>query len=311
VCAPAFRTVQDATGACTWYFDQGDGNNAIQLPQTSTSTTTSTDYQAQVQQPINADGSSVFSAKRRTIPIKYKVQKQTVTTTTTTATVYPGVLDSENGLSYPAKGAYGALVWSPPSGSGLTVSDLTSLVAHYTWSAGADHGGSMRWEINTPDGNIQVYFGDPDSYEASQLGHSPMYDTLANVLAATVPSGITIGNERVNWLNLTVDAGWGGPQKVTPQDVTIGTKLGTSTYTPGSAPGSTSTSSVAGPACPPPVTRRGCTSTRPAETLPHRRSTRTSLTPRVTSVASTGWLTGCTCTTSPSATSQTRVQPTT
>jgi hypothetical protein len=51
-------------GSC--YFDQGDGNNAIQLPQTGTSTNTSTNYQAQVQQPINADGSSVFSAKSGT-----------------------------------------------------------------------------------------------------------------------------------------------------------------------------------------------------------------------------------------------------
>jgi hypothetical protein len=258
------------TGAGSWSFDPGDGSNAIQLPSTSTSTTTSAAYQAQVQQPINADGSSVFSAKSRTIPVKYKVQKATTTRTTTTTTdaVYPGVLDSETAWpgSPPASPSYGALVYTPPAGA--TVADVSNLAADFTWQTGENHGGSMRWEINTPDGNIMIYYGDLNTsfqsgtdgsgvnmmlaadarFEASQLGHSsPPYDMLANILAAPAPGGGTIAGEPVNWINLTVDGGWGSPQKVQLSGVQETVKGVTSTYTPGTILGGSSTSSTTSP----------------------------------------------------------------
>src|SRR5215471_16657844 len=53
------------TGPGSWSFDPGTGQNAIQLGGTSTK------YRAQVQPPINADGSSVFNHKSATIPLQF------------------------------------------------------------------------------------------------------------------------------------------------------------------------------------------------------------------------------------------------
>lgn len=34
------------------------------------------------------------------------------------------------------------------------------LSADFTWETGQNHTGSMCWIINTPDGNVWVYYGD-------------------------------------------------------------------------------------------------------------------------------------------------------
>ena len=252
------------TGPGSWFFDQGDGNNAIV---TTGGGTPSTKYQAQIQQPINADASSVWPAKKGVIPVQFQLQQATCTPGS--STLYPDTLTSLQGVSYPGLGSYGNLSWTPPSGSGLTVGQITNLTANFTWLQGQNHTGSMYWIINTPDGNVWIYYGDiagtgvytgtsgtganminlalgSARAEASQLGHSPQYDTLANILAAAPASGSvpTIGQEPVNWIGLAVDEGSAGTQQVqltsTSPAVDIGTAAGDSTYTPGTVSSSPS-----------------------------------------------------------------------
>jgi hypothetical protein len=64
VVAAAPSTAPGTYGPRLWYLERGDGHHAIQLATASTATSTSTAYQAQVQQPINPDGSSGWSARR-------------------------------------------------------------------------------------------------------------------------------------------------------------------------------------------------------------------------------------------------------
>jgi hypothetical protein len=227
-----------------------------------------------VQQPINADGSSVWSAKKGVIPVQFTLQQATDTTTTTTTTdaVYPDTLESDNGASCPAPnytgpGCYGNLSFTPPAGT--TVGSISNLTAHFGWPVGHNAGGSMRWALRTPDGEVWIYYGDLATtfqsgtggsgtnmltltdarVEASQLGHSPQYDTLANVLAAPAPTASygTIANEPVTGIDLVVDAGWALTQRVQLSDVQITANGSTSEYVPGTVPGSTSTSDSVGP----------------------------------------------------------------
>jgi hypothetical protein len=262
-------------GPGSWFFDQGDGTNAIQLPHTSTSTSTATIYHAQVQQPINADGSSIFTAKSRTIPVKFQVQKQDVITTTTTTTpaVYPDTLSSLNGTIYPGIGSYGALSVSVPTGT--TVSQVSNLTASFHWLQGHDWAGSLRWQIDTPDGQVYVYYGDPTAYTQeggiatngysgtnmitqatdartegfggfTRTASQPQYDSLANMMARSAPAG-TIGQEPVTGIDLVVDSGFAGTQQVQLSDVQITDNQGTSEYVPGTIAGSTTNSTSTGP----------------------------------------------------------------
>jgi hypothetical protein len=246
------------SGPGSWQFQTFDSNWHV----TNGIVTTgggqpTTQYQATVQQPINAPGQipSVFSNKTRTIPVKYQVQSRTCTPGT--STTYPGVLKSFAASENPSLIATN-LNWAPPSGSGLTVGQISSLVAHFTWTQGSDHGGSLRWQIDTPDGALYVYYGDsstdfqtdsngPDFYSGTNMmgltdiraefqGFSnPEYDTLSNIFqaAAPTPSYGTIGQEPVLDIGLVTDSGWGGDQQVTLQDAAIITPAGTSTYVPG------------------------------------------------------------------------------
>ncbi len=247
----------------TWYFTDG-----IQTTQgTPVTTVTAHNYQAQVQPPINAPGQipSVFSNKTRTIPVKYTVQKQDVTTTTTpTSTVYPGLLQS-----YADPGIVSTnLYWNAPAG--LTVGQISNLTANFSWAQGSNHGGSLRWQIDTPDGNIWVYYGDLSTtfqsgtggsgdnmmaqtdarFEGQGFAGSPQYDTLADVLARPAPAG-TVADEPVQSIGLITDGGWGGAQAVqldaASPAVTIVTSAGTSTYTPGTVQGNAQTSTGTGP----------------------------------------------------------------
>jgi hypothetical protein len=256
----ASASTPGTTGPGSWSFDPGNGSNAIQVPTTlAPVTSTSTAYQAQVQQPINADGSSVFNHKSSTIPVQFKVQKQTVTTTKTTTTdgVYPDTLKSDGTVPY------NNVVLTPPPGT--TVSQISNLTADFTWQAGNNQQGSLRWSIGTPDGNVFVYYGDLSSTfqtgnggsgenmmttgEARYEGNGsfvgmPEYDTLADLLNRPAPAG-TIGNEPVSFIALVVDSGTG--QTVKLSDVQITDNAGTSEYVPGTVPGSTTTSTTTGP----------------------------------------------------------------
>jgi hypothetical protein len=254
-------------GPGSWFFDPGTGLNAIQVPgPPTTATSTSTAHQAQVQQPINADGSSIFNHKSSTIPVKFKVQSQTVTTTTTTTgnAVYPGLLDSEQGATYPSVGDYGALSFTPPTGT--TIGQISNLMASFAWQAGHNHAGSMRWSIVTPAGNFYVYYGDTCPFCQDGIGQSGTnMTTLGDQRVETPENGpgafktwndLVTGNNGVNAsdaslpvseIDLVVDAGFAGTQQVQLSDVQITDQGVTSEYVPGSIAGGTTTSTVTGP----------------------------------------------------------------
>lgn len=263
------------TGAGSWQFLTFDQSwaytDGIQTTEgTPVTAVTGHNYQATVKPPINAPGQipSTFPKKSRTIPVKYVVQRQDVTTTTTpTSTVYPFVLSSDS-TGNPDTVASN-LYWNAPDG--LTVADITNLTADFLWSQGNNHGGSLRWQIDTTNGvTIYVYYGDTsDSFQSGnqgsgvnmmaqadarfeQQGGTPYLGTLADVLARPVPGGGTIGSSPLQSIGLVVDAGWGGGQAVqllaSPGPaVTIGTTHGTSTYQPGNIQGETTSDPVAGP----------------------------------------------------------------
>lgn len=252
------------TGLGTWHFLTFHSDWVAHDGITHTTSQPTVSYSATVQQPINAPGQipSVFSNKTRTIPVKYKVNK--CTTPGASADHYPGLLQSDTTLdpnAYP--GADPSWVatnvnWAPPRGSTFTVSQITSLMAHFTWAQGSDYGGSLRWQVDTPDGALYVYYGDsssqfqsatPDANAQSgtdmrQLSDirvefqgvtNPIYQTWSDALGVTAPTAAygTLGNEPVQDIGLVTDSGWSAPQAVQLQDATIVTPLGTTTYTPG------------------------------------------------------------------------------
>ena len=219
-------------------------------------------YQAQVRQPINPDGSSVWSAKKGVIPVQFTLQQatDTKTTTTTTAAVYPGLLDSENSGSP----AYGTLSFTPPAGT--TVAGITSLTADFTWLAGSDHTGSMRWSIVTSAGTYYVYYGDNCPFcETGTSGSGVNMTTTTDQRVETPETGpgqfvtwsdLINGTNGVNpgdasatvsEVDLVVDAGFAGTQRVQLSDVQITDNGSTSEYVPGTVPGSTSTVDSVGP----------------------------------------------------------------
>jgi hypothetical protein len=136
---------------------------------TDVTTTTSTEsqtipgsYKAQVQQPINPDGTSTWPAKRGVIPVQFKltksdtVQRKTDTTTTTTVTKVPSF--KSIGSDSESHNDWAALTHVPPSGT--TVASLTDIRSDFDWLNGStNHTGSLRWVISTPAGNIDAYYG--------------------------------------------------------------------------------------------------------------------------------------------------------
>jgi hypothetical protein len=172
-------------------------------------------YTAQVQQPINPDGSSVWPAKRGVIPVQFKL-------TDTSSYKFESLLAAQTtGTS--ASGAYSALSFTPSDGT--TVSGLNDLTATYAFTTGTNHGGSLRWSINTSAGTVFVYYGDYPSYtnntlsgqnilgdptylrvDTSQVGGT-FYDTWTHALTL-------VGSLPVNYVALVLDSGWGGDQIV-------------------------------------------------------------------------------------------------
>ena len=204
---------------------------------------------AQVQQPINADSSSIFSNKTRTIPVKYKV-------TDTKSFAYESVLKGDSGIkpvtdtTSSAYTGWSGIYYTMPAG--VTVNDLTGLTADFTWAFGENHGGGFRWQIGTPNGNIMVDYGDASASlqggtagsgtnmvnsalatenrcESNQVGGT-MYTPWSYVVA-------NYGNLPVTYVGLVVDGGWGsGPlgtsdQVINLTDATVTYNGGTSTFT--------------------------------------------------------------------------------
>jgi hypothetical protein len=253
----ASAATQGTTGPGSWQFLTFDQNwnytDGIQLPHTSTSSSTSTVYRAQVQQPINADGTSIFSAKSRTIPVKFQVQKQDVTTTTTSTTpgVWPGTMVSN------ATGTPATTLSFDPSGT-VTLSQISDLMANFSMPVGHDHNGSLRWSLVTSAGTFFVYYGDPSSsfqtggneqsganmtgtgearVETPELGPGK-YVTWSDLLNGT--NGVSLGDAgaTVSEIDLVVDGGYAGAQQVNLSDVQIADNQGVSEYVPGNIAGS-------------------------------------------------------------------------
>lgn len=203
-------------------------------------------YKTAVRPPINADGSSVFSAKRGVIPVQFDV----LAGTATPHTIGPVVFESFNGGSDPTDAsstspfAWSGLIFTPSTA--MTFNDVQSLVSTYSFTTGDCHGGSLRWTINVDDGtttgqNVHVYYGDPGGVQsctgsASGSGENLMTTGATNRFEiqggwpnATGPvstaSGLyrtyddassVVGTDSVNWIGLIVDSGWGGDQVINP-----------------------------------------------------------------------------------------------
>jgi hypothetical protein len=211
--------------------------------------------------PMNPDGSSVWPAKKGVIPVQFGLQKATGTKTTTTTSdaLYPDTLESDLGTSYPGTGSYGALSFTPPTGT--TVKDITNLTANFSWLTGNNQKGSMRWQIDTSAGTFELYYGDTaSSFQSGQGGggtnmtatgdarittpeNPNTYVTWSDVINGTNGVNASDATLNVTGIDLVVDGGWAGTQKVQLSDVSINN----SEYVPGKVLGSTSTTYDLGP----------------------------------------------------------------
>jgi hypothetical protein len=182
-------------------------------------------YQAQIQAPINADGSSNWPAKSKGgIPIMFKLSSgtgaavfQSIGSDTTTANDY----------------AYVSFAPSPA----VTFAQITTLSTNYIFTSGNCHGGSLRWSVSTSAGHVFIYYGgypnftdcttagnnqsgvnmigQPDlRYDTSQIAGGTFYDSYAHALTL-------VGTLPVTAATLVIDSGWGGDQTLTISDTTV------------------------------------------------------------------------------------------
>ena len=214
-----------------WSFDPG------QTYTDSTSTAAGpTVYKAAVRAPINTDGSSNFSAKRGVIPVQFDLLAAPSTVTTTTRTYDPPVWQSIGDTPDVARDDYTGAFFVPSSP--MTVSQVSQLVATYQFTTGDCHGGSLRWTIDTPQGQVYAYYGTPGGpdqgcsgansgsgqnlittgitplrFEVQGAG-SPVYIDYASAMALA-------GTRHVNYVGLVLDSGWGGNQTADVSGVTV------------------------------------------------------------------------------------------
>jgi len=206
-----FATAQSPAGTWTLY-----------PPQVSTYTTA-------VQQPINADGTSNFkSTGKSVIPVKFSL-----------ATAPGPVVFQSIGDDADTSNDYSFLSFAPSAA--LTFSQITNLSAVYSFSEGNCYGGSLRWEVDTALGNLNIYYGaypnftDCTSvgptinqsglnmisqgdlrYDTSQIAGGAFYDTYAHAVAL-------LGTTPIQDVALVLDSGWHADQVVTPSNVTVNT----------------------------------------------------------------------------------------
>lgn len=207
-----------------------------------------TTYQASVQQPINADGSSNFKANGKTvIPVKFALAQGTG------AFVFESIFSdasSANDFSF--------LSWK--SSTPLTFADITKLSAIYAFTDGDCAGGSLRWTVRLDDNgtnrNLDIHYqpganglsqptcaagtsganliGSSDTiyvinnftYAGSLYTFQSSYNTTYADVLSQLSSLPVVG------MTLIVDSGWGanGDQVVALTSATVGVG-GTNTYT--------------------------------------------------------------------------------
>jgi hypothetical protein len=223
---------------------------------TSTSTATSSVYQAQVQQPINADGSSSWPSNRGVVPVQFTLQKATQATTTTTTTTGPVIfqsLKSAQGTGTPGQ-EFSNLTFTPGS---LTFGQITNLSANFSFSSGDNYGGSPRWSIvvndNGTDKTVYVYYGGSSPFiggGSADYGQNVALQD-SNVELASVTPG-TYGswanamtlyqNDPVVYAALVVDSGWNVDQVITLNSAAVNDN----TWTPAPVGTTTSSPSITG-----------------------------------------------------------------
>jgi hypothetical protein len=204
-------------------------------------------YQATVQQPLNADGSSIFSAKSRTIPVKWKVTKsQSFKFESLNKARWIAGPDGSNinPIAYTSdNGSYSAVSYTLPAGT--TINQLTGLQADAAFTGGtSNHGGALRWSVDLGSGpSVFVYYGTGQSFndslvqngnliadtsdqrvDTSQITGGTFYDTWSH--AVSLLSGQTVKD-----VSLVLDGGWGGDQFVNLSDATVTSTAGSSTFT--------------------------------------------------------------------------------
>lgn len=187
-------------------------------------------FEASVEAPINADGSSVFKARGNgAIPIKFSLLEGT------SPLVFESLQDGSISFSN--------VVYTPDSP--MTVADITNLSAVYAFATGDCQAGSLRWTIGTASGpNIHVYFYEPNNptdpvctgvnnqsgvnlltlgvnAEAQGEAVTAVYHDWAYILT-------NYGSLPVSWVGLIVDSGFAGDEVVNLTSATVNEQ----TFTP-------------------------------------------------------------------------------
>jgi hypothetical protein len=197
----------------------------------------STTYQASIQQPINADGSSNFKANGKTvIPVKFALAQGTG------AFVFQSIFSNTSTAD-----DYSFLSWK--SANALTFADVARLSAVYDFTDGDCAGGSLRWTVRLNDGgvnrNLDIHYqpgaggigqqtcaagtsganliaSTDDIYVTQEFNGthsfpSPYNNTYADAVAQ-------LGSLPVVGMTLIVDSGWGanGDQVVDLTSATVG-----------------------------------------------------------------------------------------
>jgi hypothetical protein len=194
-------------------------------------------YSAQIRQPINPDGTSTWPSKRGVIPVQFNLTASPTTETTTTTKTTTAVTKVPSFQSIYSDGAsngneWSALTYVPPANT--KVGDINALIADYSWINGTNHGGSLRWQINTSAGSIHVFYGPHPNFDSNAGLGTP--DDLADATDDRVDTSQVGGTQYDNWANvrssqfaslgvdsiaLTIDGGWKGDQEINLMNVLV------------------------------------------------------------------------------------------
>jgi hypothetical protein len=232
------------------------------VTQTPRTRTVPGDFTAQVQQPINPNGTSTWPAKRGVLPVQFKLTKsdkveQTLDTVTDTTTVKTPRFESVCGPDDTAYSVIGKYAQIP---TGTTVKDITKVQAGFNFMAGASAKGSLRWDIGTEFGDLHVYYGDGPNWTGDGGTDVNLMDATDNRFDdgnTSIPGGTfyntkaqildKVGDAKVNNVSLVVDSCWAGTdQKLDIDYATVGIKGEDSTIANPLAP-KTTTSHVVTP----------------------------------------------------------------
>jgi hypothetical protein len=197
----------------------------------TTVTSTGSIYKAVVRPPINADGSSNFTAKRGVIPVQFDLLAAPSTSTTTTRTYDPPVWKSIG-----SEGSYTLAVFTPTSS--LTFNQVTNLSADYLFTEGTCGGGSLRWTVAVNhDGvekHVDAYYGDPGGVQECSTHSGSGQDLISTGTAPNrfevfqsgtyttyVDAQTAAGSDPVLWVALILDSGWMLDQRANVSNITV------------------------------------------------------------------------------------------